>query len=112
MKTFYLSERPDGRVVVSTKPEPEWTFIRSLRAETLKDAYKLVPYGEFFHDPGHGYFITPRQGAYQRATAAAARVEAERARLAKIIGELDPPKRGGNAEQKNRSSGKGAAFTF
>lgn len=76
MKTFHLIERADGRVVLSNKLEKGSHLIRDIKAENWKAARATIPADEFFHDPGHGYFIHPRPGAYQRANDAAERATA------------------------------------
>ena len=66
MKTFFLYERPDGRVVLSADLEPKSNPLRTVSAKTWKEARASVSEGEFFHDFGHGHFITPRPTAYPR----------------------------------------------
>ena len=66
MTTFNLYERPDGRVVLSREKEPKSVLIRTIKADNWKDARKTISADEFFHDPGHGYYVHPKPGAYQR----------------------------------------------
>ena len=69
MTTFNLYERPDGRVVINANEEPKSTLLRTIEAANWKAARATINEDEFFYDPGHGYFITPLPGAYQRQKA-------------------------------------------
>lgn len=66
MKTFNLYERPDGRIVINAEEEPKSRLLRTIEAINWKSARKKVGNEEFFNDPGHGWFETPRPGAYIR----------------------------------------------
>lgn len=66
MTTFHLYQRPCGRVVLNKSTEPKSTLIRTIKAADWKAARATIKEDEFFHDIGHGYFIEPRPGAYQR----------------------------------------------
>lgn len=80
MNTFNLYERPCGRVVLTADEEPKSTFIRLVSAPNWKAARAKIDDHEFFHDPGHGMYVTPRPGAYQRLRDYHARIAAYRTR--------------------------------
>lgn len=98
---FRLIERTSDLRVVLAGPtqEVKGTLIREIKAPTWLDARLTIPDIEFAHDPGHGYFINPPAGSYERQLAAESRRKADVERLAKIVRE--------NIE-KGRSKSKGA----
>ncbi len=89
MKTFHIFERPDGRIVLTTEQESKSRFIRSIKAANWKAARLLVDDSEFFHDPGHGWYITPRPGAYPRQREYHERKAQEALRMLKLFASIN-----------------------
>lgn len=104
MKTFYLYERPDGRIVLNPNEEPDSKLIREIKADTWKLARESIGEDEFFHVPGEGYFESPTPRQWGVAKAYRARQEKERARVALVLASFDEGKRTGrpNAPGKHK----------
>lgn len=54
MKTFILSKRDDGRVILDNKKHGE--VLKEIKANTWLDAREKVSEINFYHNPGYGWF--------------------------------------------------------
>jgi hypothetical protein len=102
MKFRLLEREGDLRVVLAGPRDViKGKLIREIEADSWLGARLTIHDAEFCHDPGYGYFLTERPGAFERTIYMETRAKEEAQRIAKIIGDNVEGKRAKPKENNN-----------